>query len=308
MDKNNNSESHSGKDRVWYKITQGFSVFSIIPIISGIIAPMITYLLPVAYSIYYLFAIPSSDIPQAMIRFDIDYIISMILLFVTFIIGPCILLSIIITMAKEKKKGDQLIQHGIYARIRHPQNLLISLMMFLGSILFGILLYGNILIGYIVSWGFFTLFLQFSSLIEEKFLLKRFPDQYWAYIHRTGFFHFKLGKAQPIPEKSPQNVSKYFKKRIIISVSYFIGLYIIIFTVVKILKFNDSDILEFYNPFVQSSNFYPPFHFINEIVAVLIPIGIWFVSFIFTLIRYLKKRKNTDSTEEIRKDKKMEKI
>ena len=301
MDKiNSNDQDQSWKYRILHKITKGFSIFSIIPIISMIIAPMITYLLPVAYSIYYLFAIPSSDIPQALINVDIDYIVLMILILGTVIIIPCLLLISIVTMAKEKKKeSPKLISHGIYTRIRHPQNLLISTMMFLVSFLYDTLYFGSISIGHMVSWSFFTLFLQFTSLIEEKHLLKQFPDEYWTYIHRTGFFHVKLRNLKPIPEKTLQNISRYFKKRIIFSVSWFFAFYVIIFSVVKILKSNNSDLLSFYNPLVQMSNFYPPYHFVNEIVAVLVPIGIWFVSFIITLIHYLKNRLKDNTIEKI---------
>jgi len=66
----------------------------------------------------------------------------------------------------------------------------------------------------------------------------------------------------------------------------------------------NSDVLYFYNPLVHVSNFYPSYHLVNEIVAVLVPIGIWFVSFIITLIQYFRNRSNKDVDKGISEQKK----
>ena len=297
---NDLSSQQSWRDRFLQKIFRGISTFSVIPIISHIIAPMITYLLPVAYSIYYLLGIPSNDVMQGRVDFGGENIYEMLidafLLGLYFISSGLLLLSIF-TMAKEKKKGHfNLIQHGIYAKIRHPQNLAISVLLLSMSILWDTLAFRGFKTGHVISWGVFTLFLQLESLIEEKHLLKKFPDQYWAYIHNTGFFHFRLGKQKSIPPKLPESESKYFRKRIILSVGGFIIFYLMIFSVVKILKNNSADFLLFYDPFLPITSMYPDTHIINEIVVVLVPIGIWLVSFILTLVHYLKEESNKNKS------------
>jgi len=293
---NNFNIQQSWSNRFLQKIFRGISTFSFIPLVATIIAPMITFFLPVAYSIYYILKIPSTDVMLMVINLPYDSLLVLIInafLVELYFITTSLLLLSIVTMAKEKKKGNLgLIQHGIYAKIRHPQNLGISLVLFSVFFIFDTLVYHNLVIGHIISWGVFTLFLQLESLIEEKKLLKQFPDQYWAYIHNTGFFHFRFKKQKPIPPKLPGLESKYFRRRIILSVTVFILLYLSIFTVAIVLKNYNYDFLRFSNPLNSGGGFYPDTHIINEIVVTLVPIGIWLVSFIITLVHYLKEKRN----------------
>jgi protein-S-isoprenylcysteine O-methyltransferase Ste14 len=303
----NSNSQQSWRDRFLQKIFRGISTFSFIPLVASIIAPMLTYLLPIAYSIYYLLGIPSTDVMQGLIDCHGENLLGLIInsfLVGLYFIASGILWLSIVTMVKERKKGEfKLIQHGIYARIRHPQNFAISLTLLLVFTIFDILVFYDLEIGHIISWGLFTLFLQLESLIEEKHLLKIFPDQYWAYIHNTGFFHFKFRKQNSMPPKLPGSESKYFRRRIILSVVSFIIFYLIIFSFVKILKNNNSDLLKFSNPLNQGGGFYPDSHIVNEIVVVLFPIGIWLVSFIITLGNYLKEKvsKNKSASNETEK-------
>ena len=62
--------------------------------------------------------------------------------------------------------------------------------------------------------------------------------------------------------------------------------------------YNNSAFLEFTDPFFQYSTFYPDFHIINEIVGVLVPIGIWLVSFIITLLRFRKEKTNKNTSQD----------
>jgi len=296
----------SWKDRFLQKIFRGISTFSFIPLVASIIAPMITVFLPVAYSIYYLLGISSTDVMHGIVKFEEENLFGLIIqiyIVQLFFIGAGILVLSIITMAKEKKKGHfNLIQHGIYSRIRHPQNLVISLIIFSMFFSWDLRNYSGIDTGHMISWGFFTLFLKLESLIEEKSLLKKFPSQYWIYIQKTGFFHPRLRKEKQIPSKLPESESRYFRRKIILNVSGFLIFSILIFSVVKILMNNNSDLLEFRDPFIPVSNVYPDTHIINEIMVVLVPIGIWLVSFIITIVHYLKRKGNKNSSSETEKE------
>jgi len=303
---NEKEDSHlqqSWKDRFLQKIFRGISTFSFIPLVANIIAEMITFFLPVAYSIYHLLGIPSTDVMQGIIKFGEKTLFGIIIHFLItqlFFIGAGILVLSIVTMAKERKKEQfNLIQHGFYERIRHPQNLVISLIIF--SLFFSrdSMSYGGLDTGHMVSWGVFTLFLKLESLIEEKHLLKKFPDQYWKYMHKTGFFHPRLRKAKLIPLKSPESESKYFRRKIILNVGGFLIFFILIFSVVKILMNNNSNILEFRDPFRGVGMFgkYPDDMIIMELMVVLVPIGIWLVSFIITIVQYFKEKGNNNISE-----------
>ncbi len=283
------------------KIFRGVSTFSLIPVICHVIAPMITVFLPVAYSIFFLLGIPSVDVMQAAINLHHETLFGLIifsLIAVIYFLGTGILLFSVITMAKERKKGESsLVQHGIYKRIRHPQNLAISLIIFSVFVINDRAVFHELKIGHIISWGFFTLFLQLESLIEEKQMLMQFPDQYWAYIHTTGFFHPRISTPKPIPSRLLESESRYFRKRIILSVVSFILFYLIIFVVVKILKINNVELLKFINPLGEGGGMRPDTHIINEILVVLVPIGIWVVSFIITIVNYQKEKKNQKRSE-----------
>jgi protein-S-isoprenylcysteine O-methyltransferase Ste14 len=298
---NDFNSQQSWRDRFLQKIIRGISTFSFIPLVASIIAPMITFFLPVAYSIYYLLGIPSTEVMQGVLDFGGEILFELIMntfLIGIYFIGTGILVLSIFTMAKKRKKGQyNLIQHGIYARIRHPQNFAICLILFSVFIMWDSLIFYGLETGHIISWSTFTLFLQLESLIEEKKLLKQFPDQYWAYVQNTGFFHFRLRNKKPISPKLPESESKYFRNRIILSVFTFIISYLIVFSTVKILKINNSELLKFSNPLDQGGGFYPDFHIFNEIMVVLVPIGIWLVSFIITIAHYLKGKGNKNKSE-----------
>ncbi|MHA1647875.1 MAG: methyltransferase family protein [Promethearchaeota archaeon] len=304
-EKEDSNIQQSWKDRFLKKIFRGISTFSFIPLVASIIAPMITYLLPVAYSIYYLLGIPSTDVMQGIVKFGEETLFTLIIhicIVQLYFIGSGILILSIVTMAKERKKGQfNLIQHGFYTRIRHPQNLVISLIILLMFFSRDSGSYGGLDTGHMISWGVFTLFLKLESLIEEKHLLKKFPDQYWIYMQKTGFFHPKLRKAKQIPPKLPESESTYFRRKIIFNVVGFLIFFILIFSVVKILIYNNSDLIKFRNPF-RGGGMYPDHMIINEIMVVLVPIGIWLVSFIITIVHYLKEKVNKNASGETEKE------
>lgn len=125
------------------------------------------------------------------------------------------------------------------------------------------------------------------------------PEQYWAYIHKTGFFHPRLRKEKPILPILPDSESKYFRIRIILSVSVFLIYYFIVFSTVKFLKANYSDMIYFRDPFLPPYSMYPDTHIINEIMVVLVPIGIWFISFLITLVHYLKEKGKSEMGKSI---------
>ncbi len=140
------------------------SLSSYIPIIIGILAPMITIMGGLLYFswiffgysytswIWYYFIIPAEMIPFVI---AVEIII--------FCIGLGIFLTGLVILVIGKKRKENIIQWGIYKYIRHPQNFGIIIIVFP----FALYIPGfediGIRIGEIVSWGFFAFFLCLLS-------------------------------------------------------------------------------------------------------------------------------------------------
>ena len=202
------------------------SIFLYLPIIVGILAPMVGMIgitvyfswLIIGYNLtswtwaYYL--IPPTLIP---------IIISIEILLFCFGLGLFIIG--LITMVKKKIEEDHLIQTGIYTYIRHPQNLGIIIMTFPFTLYVPGFEDIGIRMGEIASWMFFALFLCLYSYYEEWCLSKKYSKEYLEYYKITGFFipKFKRNKNKPLLKID-------FRKKILISTLLFLGC-IVIFSI-----------------------------------------------------------------------------
>lgn len=213
------------------KITIGFcAIYSYIPIIIGILAPMATIIGGLLYFswrfffgynyaswTWYYYIIPEEVIPFLIV---IEVII--------FCIGFLIFLIGLITLVIGKKREENIVQWGIYKHFRHPQNLGIILIVFP----FALYIPGfediGIRIGEIVSWGLFAFFQCLLSYYEEWMLFKKYNIEFLKYRATTGFFlpkfkHIKNGSIPPIN----------FRKKIMIVCVIFIVLVIIYYLIVQ---------------------------------------------------------------------------
>ncbi|MHA1671258.1 MAG: methyltransferase family protein [Promethearchaeota archaeon] len=172
------------------------SGWSYIPIIMGILIPMVVYLplaygswkvfLPVlnGYSMFYAYITMSPEYPASTIQYAFIFSIEII----TFMIGIFVLLSGLYHLAKGRKQKISIVKTGLYKYIRHPQNLGISLI----SLPFALYIPGfndiGIRIGELFSWILFTFILTIYSNLEEHYLMKKFPEEYRKYQTQTSFF------------------------------------------------------------------------------------------------------------------------
>lgn len=112
------------------KITIGIiSIFVYLPIIVGILAPMVVI---IGINLYFSWLIIGFNFTSWMWAY---YLIPPILIplvisieILLFCFGLTLFLISLITMVKKKIEEDHLIQTGIYKYIRHPQNLGIIIM------------------------------------------------------------------------------------------------------------------------------------------------------------------------------------
>jgi protein-S-isoprenylcysteine O-methyltransferase Ste14 len=202
------------------------SLYVYLPIVLGILAPMLYLIIPLWYFSWFLFGTGDSLNSWALYYFLIpnNKIATWIVFeIIIFCIGVGIFLTGLISMILGKKRGDALIITGIYKYIRHPQ-------------IFGIIIFTfpcmlyipgfedlGIRMGDILSWSCFAFLQILSSFFEEKYLIKRFPAEFLEYYLNTGFFFPKLRK-----KKSDIPKSINYNKKFFFSIVFFI-IYIIIF-------------------------------------------------------------------------------
>ena len=214
------------------------SIFFYIPIVLGILAPMLTLIgidLYISWSLigstfidwtwgYYI--IPSSSLTFILL---IELLI--------FCFGLGIFLVGLITLVKGKVKKVTIVQTGIYKYIRHPQNLGI-IFIFLP---FALYIPGfhdkGIRMGEIVSWIFFTFVICLYSYYDEWKLMKKYNQKYLEYYEITGLFVPKLRYNK---NKSLMEIN-FYKKFLITSI-LFLVFFIIFYITVRL----NLDLLMFY--------------------------------------------------------------
>ena len=181
-------------NRVINRLVLGFfSVFTYLPIVAGIITPML-WLLPAWYSAWFVigFIFPFSPIWGGLWVPDRSplgalsiWTIEGVLLFS----GLLLFLLALFEMARKFSEGVSLVTSGPYRWVRHPQHL--GLILFLLPLaLFNISYsasWSGIRPGDILSWSLVSFLLVVVADLEEYSLVKRFGSEYIDYSNRTPF-------------------------------------------------------------------------------------------------------------------------
>jgi protein-S-isoprenylcysteine O-methyltransferase Ste14 len=169
------------------------SLFTYLPVIAGIITPML-YLLPAWYSAWYLvgFIFPFSQIWGGLWVPDRDplgaisiWTIQGILLFA----GLILFILALFEMTRKFSDGVSLVTSGPYLWVRHPQHLGIILFL-LPLALFNISYsasWSGIRPGDILSWSLVAFMLIVVADFEERGLVTKFGTEYIEYSKRTPF-------------------------------------------------------------------------------------------------------------------------
>ncbi|MHA1112060.1 MAG: methyltransferase family protein [Promethearchaeota archaeon] len=199
-------------------------IFSFVPILASILAPMMVSFGFFVYFSYFLFLYPFFDIVNYYIWIEGFPIGLLIFEGVVLLIGLSIFLDSLISMTIQQKHNQNplIVQKRLYKYIRHPQNLGILVMFLVTALYVPILGPKNYLgiqsvrdfgirSGDILSWLLFFLFTFMKSLYEEFYMLNQFGIKYWEYIKKTGFFlpRVKYSKSLNL-EYSKKNRKRYF--------------------------------------------------------------------------------------------------
>lgn len=214
-----------------------FSVWSYIPIIVGILSPMLI-ILPIAYASWIIPSlIPGGLLFDAYIPISIEYpfqyVCILVIEIIIFIGGIFVFLLGLYHLTKGKKQKVLIVTTGIYHYIRHPQNLGICLIV----LPFALYIPGfndlGVRIGEIFSWLLFTFILTIYSNLEEQSLLTKFSKEYSPYQHYTGFFFPKLPFRMKIFSKKGLIMTTQ-KRYALLSLSYIISV-IVVFFIIELL-------------------------------------------------------------------------
>jgi len=214
-----------------------FSVWSYIPIIVGILLPMLI-ILPIAYASWIIPSLLPGEllfdayIPIS-IEYPLQYVCILVIEIIIFIGGIFLFLLGLCHLTKGKKQKTSIVTTGIYHYFRHPQNLgigLIALPLALYIPGFNDL---GVRIGEIFSWLLFTFILTIYSNLEEQILIEKFPEEYSTYQHLTGFFLPKLHFRRKNLSKKTMFMTTQ-KRYIFLFLSYLISV-ISVFIVIELM-------------------------------------------------------------------------
>lgn len=205
------------------------SIYSFLPIIIGILAPMATIIGGLLYFSWIFFGYNFTSwtwyyyiISEEMIPFLI------VMEIIIFSIGLGLFLTGLVTLVIGKKREENIIQWGIYKYIRHPQNLGIIIMIFPFTLYIPGFEDIGIRMGEIVSWILFAFFQCLLSYYEEWRLMKKYDNEFLKYYGSTGFF---LPKFKYVKDQFPTPIN--FLKKIIILCIGFIALVSIYYLIVQ---------------------------------------------------------------------------
>jgi protein-S-isoprenylcysteine O-methyltransferase Ste14 len=172
------------------------AVWTYIPIIAGIILPMIGFI-PLAYISWRIlelwgsngwydswFVINPEDTFYVQLLFSIELII--------FIGGVLLFGFSLYHLIKARRHHVKIAKTGPYKFIRHPQNLGIIIMVFPFTLYISGFSDIGIRSGEVISWMIFSLLIIMISILEEQGLKKRYSEEFNSYRENTGLFIPKL--------------------------------------------------------------------------------------------------------------------
>ncbi|MFW9805493.1 MAG: methyltransferase family protein [Candidatus Thorarchaeota archaeon] len=181
-------------NRIINRLVLGFfSAATYLPVIAGIITPML-YLLPAWYSAWYVvgFIFPFNPIWGGLWLPDlppIAYLSIWTIEGILFLWGLILFILALFEMARKFSGGTSLVTTGPYRWARHPQHLGI-IMFLLPLALFNIhysTYWSGIRPGDVLSWSLVSFLLIVTADLEEYTLIKRFGSEYIVYSSRTPF-------------------------------------------------------------------------------------------------------------------------
>jgi len=205
----------------------GSSIAICLPIIAGIIEPMIWPLLVVSPLLYHLLywwwdPIAESSFPQwyfiTSYISDTDWVNQL----APIVIGVGVIILVIgmaqIVRAKIRKTG--LVTTGLYRYVRHPQHLGIAIMSF------GLLMLNSygIRIGDVIAWTLVVFVYVFLADSEEATLEREFGEPYLSYKRRVPYM---IPFVPSTYERVPKLLPSYGWRRKLA----FIGVYIVVLAV-----------------------------------------------------------------------------
>jgi len=230
------------------------SVWSYMPIIMGILIPMVVYL-PLAYGSWLIYTplvngfwwfeayiTMGPEYPASTIQYIIIFTMEIII----FMVGIYVFLSGLYHLVKGKKHNELIITEGIYKYVRHPQNLGISLI----SLPFALYIPGfhdiGIRIGELFSWMLFTFILTIYSNLEERNLSKKFPEEYRKYQTQTSFFLPKFHLRKKKNSEKRVEFMTIRKRYLFLLLGYIIWVFIVFIMIEILLNLHLIDIILFF--------------------------------------------------------------
>jgi protein-S-isoprenylcysteine O-methyltransferase Ste14 len=173
-------------------------VFTYLPVVAGIITPML-WLLPAWYTAWSVigFIFPFSSIWGGLwlpSPSPLGVLIIWIIEGILFFFGLILFILALFEMIRKISEGVSLVTTGPYRWVRHPQHLGIILFL-LPLALFNIsYFWTGIRPGDILSWSLVSFMLIVAADLEERTLVKKIGTEYIDYCNRTPFL---LPKVSP---------------------------------------------------------------------------------------------------------------
>lgn len=225
------------KLNLWNKIISKVVVASTmiwiyLPIIGGIITPMV-WLLPMMYYSWYLFGYPSWFSGILLVHRAVQ---NTIVVFESFLfsLGLYLLVAGIIHLAKARKARINVVSSGPYKYIRHPQHLGIILISIPFAFIFWNIGHQCIRLSDILSFLLNTTILMIISKIEEVKMKQRFPEEYSVYTQQAGFLFPKLRRKVDSEKKE---YSEKTKKQLLLNYFGIITIYLVGYIVFVVITF-----------------------------------------------------------------------
>jgi protein-S-isoprenylcysteine O-methyltransferase Ste14 len=178
---------------VGYVLVGVASVFTYLPVIAGILTPML-WLLPAWYTAWFGigFIFPYYPIWGGLWLPNISPLTALVIYTVqgvVFFVGLALFIWSLVEMTRTSAKGIQPVVTGPYRWVRHPQHLGI-IMFLLPLALFNVSYspsWSGVRPGDILSWSLVSFMLVIVADFEELGLVRRFGSEYVDYCKRTPF-------------------------------------------------------------------------------------------------------------------------
>jgi protein-S-isoprenylcysteine O-methyltransferase Ste14 len=210
----------------------GLSVISfllLLPIIAGIIAPMLWIIGGFLYLSWILIGANKSYWTWGYILIPPERLPILITIEVLLFITGLIFLSTgLYEIISTRFKHENITQKGLYKIIRHPQHLGIILLSLPFALYVPCFADIGIRVGELFSWGFFASLLWLYSHVEEWRLMKNNKETFTEYYRTTGFFFPYLSKS-----KNKKFILKRYRLKFLMSLGSIIITFLVAFLIIQ---------------------------------------------------------------------------